>query len=143
MPEFEQLVALDLVQLLGLVAVGLAAGFMAGLLGVGGGILLVPAVVLLFGFDQHVAQGTSLLVIIPSALTGSITHLRTGRLSLRDAAMLAIGGIIGAVVGSAIALSMEDTILRRLFAGFLLISALRILLPKGLIGRNGEPADAN
>ena len=132
----------ELPELLGLMAVGLAAGFMAGLLGVGGGILLVPAMVLLFGFDQHVAQGTSLLVIIPSALTGSITHLRTGRLSLRDAAMLAVGGVIGAVVGSAFALSMEDTILRRLFAGFLLLSALRILLPKGLFRRNREPADA-
>jgi uncharacterized protein len=131
----------ELPELLGLVAVGLAAGFMAGLLGVGGGILLVPAMVLLFGFDQHVAQGTSLLVIIPSALTGSITHLRTGRLSLRDAAMLAVGGVIGAVVGSVFALSMEDTILRRLFAGFLLLSALRILLPKDLFRRNRKPAE--
>lgn len=131
----------QLPELLGLVAVGLAAGFMAGLLGVGGGIVLVPAMVLLFGYDQHVAQGTSLLVIIPSALTGSITHLRNGRLSLRDAAMLAAGGVIGAVIGSIFALSIEDTILRRLFAGFLLLSALRILLPKDLFRRKREPSE--
>ena len=131
----------ELPELLLLVAVGLAAGFMAGLLGVGGGILLVPAMVLLFGFDQHVAQGTSLLVIIPSALTGSITHLRAGRLSLRDAAMLAAGGVIGAVIGSVFALSLEDTLLRRLFAGLLLVTALRILLPRDLFRRNRGAAE--
>lgn len=130
----------QLVELLQLVVVGLAAGFLAGLLGVGGGIVMVPAMVLLFGFDQHVAQGTSLLVIIPAALTGSVTHYRKGRLVLRDAATLAAGGIIGAVIGSVFALSIEETMLRRLFAGFLLVSAFRILLPKDLLrrGSNGS-----
>ena len=126
----------DLIQL---AVIGVAAGFLAGLLGVGGGILMVPAMVLLFGYDQHVAQGTSLLVIIPAALTGSYTHYRNGRLVLRDAAVLAAGGIIGAVVGSVFALSLEDALLRRLFAVFLLISALRILLPEGLFNRGGDP----
>jgi uncharacterized membrane protein YfcA len=118
------------IELAELVVIGLAAGFLAGLLGVGGGILMVPAMVLLLGFDQHVAQGTSLLVIIPAALTGSYTHYRNGRLVLRDAAFLAAGGVIGAVVGSIFALSIDDAVLRRLFAGFLLITGLRILLPK-------------
>jgi uncharacterized membrane protein YfcA len=125
----------QLVELAELVVIGLAAGFLAGLLGVGGGVLMVPAMVLLLGFDQHVAQGTSLLVIIPAALTGSYTHYRNGRLVLRDAAFLAAGGVIGAVVGSVFALSMEDQLLRRLFAGFLLISGVRILLPKDLLTR--------
>jgi uncharacterized membrane protein YfcA len=128
----------QLVELLGLVALGMAAGFLAGLLGVGGGILMVPAMVLLLSYDQHVAQGTSLLVIIPAALTGSLTHYRKGRIVLRDAAMLAFGGVIGAVIGSVFALSIEDTILRRLFAGILLLSALQILLPKDLFGRNRD-----
>lgn len=118
-----------------LALVGVAAGFLAGLLGVGGGIVMVPAMVLLFGFDQHVAQGTSLLVILPAALTGSYTHHRNGRLVLRDASLLATGGIIGAVIGSVFALSLEDVLLRRLFAGFLLLSALRILMPKELFRR--------
>jgi len=124
----------DLVQL---ALIGLAAGFLAGLLGIGGGVLMVPAMVLLLGFDQHVAQGTSLLVIIPAALSGSYTHHRNGRLFLRDAAFLAAGGVIGAVIGSVFALSIEDDILRRLFAGFLLITAARMLLPKDLF-RRGE-----
>lgn len=121
----------ELGQLAGLAILGLTAGFLAGLLGIGGGVLMVPAMVLLFGFDQHVAQGTSLLVIIPAAITGSYTHHRNGRLVLRDAAMLAAGGVIGAVIGSVSALSIGDELLRRLFAVFLLVSAVRILWPRG------------
>ncbi len=125
----------DLVQL---ALIGLAAGFLAGLLGIGGGVLMVPAMVLLLGFDQHVAQGTSLMVVIPAALTGSYTHHRNGRLFLRDAAILAAGGVIGAVIGAVFALSIDDDILRRLFAGFLLVIAVRMLLPKGLFRRESR-----
>jgi len=125
----------DLVQL---ALIGLAAGFLAGLLGIGGGVLMVPAMVLLLGFDQHVAQGTSLMVVIPAALTGSYTHHRNGRLFLRDAAILAAGGVIGAVIGAVFALSIDDDILRRLFAGFLLVIAVRMLLPKGLFRRESK-----
>ncbi|MBA3740211.1 MAG: sulfite exporter TauE/SafE family protein, partial [Chloroflexi bacterium] len=113
-------------------------GFLAGLLGIGGGVLMVPAMVLLLGFDQHVAQGTSLMVVIPAALTGSYTHHRNGRLFLRDAAILAAGGVIGAVIGAVFALSIDDDILRRLFAGFLLVIAVRMLLPKGLFRRESK-----
>lgn len=122
-------------QLAGLAAVGLGAGFLAGLLGIGGGVVMVPAMVILFGFDQHVAQGTSLLVIIPAALTGSFTHHRNGRLVIRDAALLAAGGVIGALIGSVFALSLDDTLLRRLFAAFLVITALRMLLPQSWFRR--------
>ena len=121
----------ELPEILQLLAIGLAAGFLAGLLGIGGGVVLVPAMVLILAFDQHVAQGTSLVVMIPAALTGSYTHHRNGRLVLRDAAWLGAGGILGAVLGSVFALSMEDTLLQRLFAAFLVISAVRILWPKG------------
>ena len=120
--------ALDL---LALGAIGLGAGFAAGLLGVGGGIVMVPALVLVLGFDQHVAQGTSLVVIIPAALAGSVTHYRNGRVSVRDAALLAAGGIGGALVGSISALSVDDTVLRRLFGAFLLVVAAQMVLGRG------------
>ncbi len=122
---------------LALLAIGLSAGFLAGLLGIGGGILIVPALVLLLGFDQHVAQGTSLLVIIPAALAGSLTHYRRGRLVVRDAAMVAAGGIIGAAIGSLSALSIDDQLLQRLFAVVLLVVAARMLLTK----RSPAPTD--
>ncbi|HET9879818.1 MAG TPA: TSUP family transporter [Candidatus Limnocylindria bacterium] len=114
----------------GLLAIGLSAGFLAGLLGIGGGVLLVPAMVLLMGFDQHVAQGTSLVVIIPAALLGSWTNHRNGSLVLRDAAALAAGGILGALVGSLSALGLDDVLLRRLFALLLLVTAARLILSR-------------
>jgi uncharacterized protein len=120
----------DLLTLASLLAIGLAAGFLAGLLGIGGGILIVPALVLLLGFDQHLAQGTSLLVIIPAALAGSWTHYRRGRLDLRAAAFVATGGVVGAAIGSLSALSLDDVLLQRLFALVLIAVAVRMLLPR-------------
>ena len=120
----------DLLTLATLLAIGLAAGFLAGLLGIGGGVLLVPAMVLLLGFDQHVAQGTSLLVIIPAAVIGSWTYHRRGRLVLRDAAFVAAGGILGAAAGSLFALSIDDELLQRLFALLLIVTAIRMAWPR-------------
>jgi uncharacterized protein len=117
-------------EILALLAIGLAAGMLAGLLGVGGGIVMVPAMVLFIGFDQHVAQGTSLLVIIPAAALGSFTHHRHGRLALRDAAALAAGGVLGALVGSVVALSLDEELLQRLFAILILAVAFRMLLTR-------------
>lgn len=111
-----------------LLGIGLSAGLMAGLFGVGGGVIIVPAMVLLAGFDQHVAQGTSLLVIIPSALLGSVTHHRRRRFTFRDAALLAAGGVLGALAGSVTALELDDVLLRRMFALLILFAAARMVL---------------
>jgi len=136
----------DPLTVLTLLAIGLAAGFLAGLLGVGGGILLVPAMVLLLGFGQHVAQGTSLVVIVPAAMIGTWTHYRRGTIRPRDALLVAAGGVVGAAIGSLSALSIDDTLLQRGFAVVLLVVAVRMLLPKrpsaddetALIGRAQE-----
>ena len=125
-------------EILALLAIGLTAGVLAGLLGIGGGLLMVPAMVLITGFDQHVAQGTSLLVIIPAAALGSFTHHRHGRLALRDAAALAVGGVLGALLGSVTALSLDDELLQRLFAVLIIVMAVRMLrTPR----QRPEPAD--
>jgi uncharacterized membrane protein YfcA len=125
-------------EIVALLAIGLTAGLLAGLLGIGGGVVIVPAMVLIIGLDQHVAQGTSLLVIIPAAAFGSFTHHRHGRLALRDAAALAVGGVLGAVLGSVTALSLDDQLLRRLFAVLILAVAGRLLMS----GRSAaEPRD--
>ncbi|MCV0402720.1 MAG: sulfite exporter TauE/SafE family protein [Chloroflexi bacterium] len=110
-----------------LLGIGLGAGVLAGLMGIGGGVVIVPAMVLLAGFDQHVAQGTSLVVIIPSALLGSVTHYRHRRFKLADAGLLAVGGVLGALAGSLTALSLDDELLRRLFALLILAVAARML----------------
>jgi len=128
-------------EILALLAIGLTAGTLAGLLGIGGGLLMVPAMVLITGFDQHVAQGTSLLVIIPAAAFGSFTHHRGGRLALRDAAALAIGGVLGALLGSMTALSLDEDLLRRLFAVLLLLIAARMLMTRSPKAEPAEPAE--
>ena len=130
------------VELVVLAGIGVFAGVLAGLLGIGGGLVMVPAMVLVLGFDQHVAQGTSLLVIIPAALSGSYTHYRNGRVSLRDAAFLAGGGVLGASIGSILALSVDDAVLRKLFAIFLLVVAARMILTRNRGRRETEhPVD--
>jgi uncharacterized protein len=116
-------------EVIALAALGVAAGFLAGLLGVGGGILMVPGMVLLLGADQHVAQGTSLVVIIPAAISGTLAHYRARRFRPRDAVALAAGGIAGAVIGSVTALNLDAEVLRRIFAVFLLLSAIRLAWP--------------
>ena len=114
-----------------LAAIGLVAGVLAGLLAVGGGVVLVPALVLLLGFDQHVAQGTSLVVIVPAALAGSTVNYRRGRFRLLDAALLVAGGLAGAAIGSSMALGLQDASLRRLFAVLLVAFGVQQLLPRG------------
>src|SRR5207253_10397700 len=95
--------------------VGIVAGVLSGLLGIGGGAVMVPAMTLLMGLSQHVAQGTSLLVIIPTAIAWSITHYRTGNIRPPTAAWLAVGGVLGAVAGAALALASSDELLRAVF----------------------------
>jgi uncharacterized protein len=126
-------------EVIALLAIGLTAGLLAGLLGIGGGVIMVPAMVLITAFDQHIAQGTSLLVIIPAAAFGSFTHHRRGRLALRDAGALATGGVVGALLGSMTALSLDEEILRRLFAVLILVVAARMLLTRRRAAEAPDP----
>ena len=107
--------------------VGAVAGVLSGLLGIGGGAVMVPAMTLLMGLTQHMAQGTSLLVIIPTAISGSITHFRMGNIRLETAAWLSGGGIVGAVAGASLALASPDAILRLLFGCYLAFTGARML----------------
>ncbi|MGH2727001.1 MAG: sulfite exporter TauE/SafE family protein [Actinomycetota bacterium] len=114
----------------GLIAVvaGVAAGAYAGLLGVGGGIVMVPAMVLLLDQSQTVAEGTSLLAIVGTALIAARAHQRKRLIIPKWARMLAAGGVGGAALGSflAVALIDDEDLLRRIFGAFLLVVAVRI-----------------
>ena len=118
--------------ILGIVIIGLAAGTISGLFGIGGGALLVPAMVLLLGFQQHLAQGTSLMVIIPTTALGAYTHYRNGFTRARAAAALAVGGIVGALIGSHGALAIDTQTLRTIFVLYLIFTGLRMSLPAGM-----------
>lgn len=112
----------------GLVVLGLVAGALAASLGIGGGVIFVPALVVLFAFDQHIAQGTSLAVILPTAVVGTITHARAGRIDWRLVAVLAVTGFVGGLVGSQSALAIDETILQRMFAVLLVLIAVRMIV---------------
>ena len=107
--------------------VGALAGVLSGLLGIGGGAIMIPAMTLLMGLSQHVAQGTSLLVIIPTAISGSITHFRMGNIRLKTAGWLSVGGVVGAVAGASLALASPDQLLRLLFGGYLTFTGLQMM----------------
>lgn len=106
---------------------GVVAGSLSALMGVGGGIIMVPGMVLLLGFTQHLAEGTSLLIIIPTALLGAARHSRHGYTDWRLGLSLGLGGIAGAAAGATLALSLDAELLQRLFAVFLLVTGAHLL----------------
>ncbi|MBT3293981.1 MAG: sulfite exporter TauE/SafE family protein [Verrucomicrobia bacterium] len=114
-----------------LIALGLAAGLLSAMLGVGSGILLVPALVLIIGLPQKSAQGTALAVMVPMALVGAARYAANPNIdiSFMRVALLSAGAIVGALIGAAIAARVPGIVLRRIFAAFLLIVAVRMMLP--------------
>lgn len=115
---------------LGIGAIGLAGGFVSGLFGVGGGVLFVPLLVLLLNVDIHLAIGTSLAAIIPTALTGALRHFSAHAIDFRIAFLMALFAIIGAWLGAGISLRMEVVLLRKLYALFLFFLALRLFFER-------------
>jgi uncharacterized membrane protein YfcA len=107
------------------IVLGLAAGVLAGMFGVGGGILFVPTLVAL-GLDHHDATGTSLLAIIPTALVGTWRQSRYGNVRWRGALVIGLAAAVAAQGGVALAEALSDATLRRLFAGLLVLVAVQI-----------------
>ena len=117
------------------IAAGVVAGAYAGLLGVGGGIVMVPAMVLLLDQPQRVAEGTSLLAIVGTSFIAARAHRRSGLVLPRWARLLAGGGVAGAVAGSVVAIALidDEDLLRKIFGVFLLLMAVRVV-----VRRSGE-----
>jgi uncharacterized membrane protein YfcA len=104
---------------------GLAAGVLVGLLGIGGGVVLVPALVYVLHMDQHLAQGTSLFVLLPPIGLGALRqYWKEGQVDLRAGILCAVGMFAGAYGGSLIAVPMSSTHLKGLFGVFLIVAAL-------------------
>jgi uncharacterized membrane protein YfcA len=116
-----------IVFVIALVAFGVVTGAASGLLGVGGGTLMVPFLTLAAGLSQHAAEATSLLVVLPTAIVGSLVLRQRGvgdlGLALRFGALGAVGGIVGALL----ALALPGNVLRIVFACFLLLVSVRLV----------------
>ncbi len=110
-----------------LIAAGVASGALAGLLGVGGGVFMVPLLVLVAGLDQHEAAATSLCVIVPTALVASRVLAKRGIGDITRSLALGVVGALGAVGGVLLALALPEDTLRIIFAAFLAAVGLRLL----------------
>ncbi len=104
-----------------LLLLGLVTGFLSGLLGIGGGIIIIPALVLGLGYSQHAAQGISLVLIIPAVLSGLITYHRKGLVDYRMAGLLSIGSIVGASFGANFVQYIPGLILEKIFGAVLVL----------------------
>ena len=109
--------------------IGLVAGVVSGLFGIGGAIVIVPALVLLLKLPQHVANGTSLAaLLLPVGLLGTLEYYRRGQVNVGYAAIIAAGLFVGALVGAQIAGAFSDATLRRAFGALLLVVAGKLLI---------------
>jgi hypothetical protein len=117
----------DLVLVLIAFGIGLLSGFFGGVAGIGGGIVIVPATVLLLGISQHAAQGTSLLAIILTSIAATIVNRKNRRVDLKDAVIVGVGGVAGSVLASQVALGVDGDLLSALFGGFAVLIAIRTL----------------
>ena len=117
----------ELVLVLIAFGIGLISGFFGGVAGIGGGIVIVPATVLLLGISQHAAQGTSLLAIILTSVAATIVNRKNRRVDLKDALVVGTGGVFASVFASQVALGVDGRILSALFGGLAVLIALRTL----------------
>ena len=120
---------MKLLQTLGLSAlIGVVAGTMSGLFGVGGGVVMVPLMVMAFGTEQHVAQGTSLAAMIPVAIAGVFRYSAKGQVNWTSALGLAVGGIAGAyLVGAPAAQALKADYLQKLFGVLMVVVGLALV----------------
>jgi len=117
--------------LLLLLAIGIVTGIMAGILGIGGALIMVPALVFIMGFSQYMAQGTSLAVMLPPiGIIAAYNYWKAGQVNLKFAIILAVAFIIGSYFGSKLALTLPQPVLKKIFGILLLVVAARMLLSK-------------
>ncbi|HEY5192332.1 MAG TPA: sulfite exporter TauE/SafE family protein [Solirubrobacteraceae bacterium] len=123
--------------MIGAIAIGLCAGVVAGLLGVGGGVLFVPGLVILLGLGQHQAEATSLLAIVPVAIVGTIKQDGYGNVRRKDALLMGLLSIAGAAAGVALANALSGAVLRDGFALLMVLVAAQLV--RRALGEQSNP----
>jgi uncharacterized membrane protein YfcA len=122
---------MSVTMLLLLLAIGIVTGIMAGMLGIGGALIMIPALVYMMGLSQHMAQGTSLAVMLPPiGILAAFNYWKVGQVNIKFALILAAAFIIGSYFGSKLALTLPQPVLKKIFGILLLVVAARMLLSK-------------
>jgi uncharacterized membrane protein YfcA len=110
------------------ILIGIAAGFLSGMVGVGGGLIIVPSLVFFLGFSQHSAQGTSLgLILLPVGILAVWEYYRQGHVDIVVVGVLAVGFLIGSLYGSKFALSLPQETLKKIFAVLMIVIAVKMI----------------
>ena len=124
--------AMTILFFFGLLFLGLIAGSFSGLIGIGGGVIIVPALVLIFGFSQQVAQGTTLALLVPPiGLLAVADYYKKGYVDIKAAIIIAIGFIIGSALGAKFAINLSEQTLRRIFSTVVVVIGIRMFFFKG------------
>ena len=111
-----------------IVLLGLVAGMLSGLVGIGGGIIIVPALVIFLGFSQHEAMGTSLgLLLLPAGILASVNYYKQGYIDIKVVLFLFVGFVVGGYLGSKFSLSLSEIVVKRIFAVLMILVASKML----------------
>jgi len=114
-----------------LIFIGLVAGLLSGIIGIGGGLIMIPLLIILLGLDQHTAQGTSLAVMLPPiGILAAMNYYKSGNLNWEYALIIASTFIVGGYFGSKIALQLSPQVLRKVFGVIMLVASLKMIFSK-------------
>ncbi len=117
--------------LISLILIGLLAGFFSGTLGIGGSVVMIPLMILWVNFSQHEAQGTSLAVLaVPVTLLAAYNYYQEGYVNWKYAIIIAVTFVIGGYLGSKLAISINQTLLKKIFGGVILLVAIKMIFGK-------------
>lgn len=117
-----------MIELLLYLLLGLGVGMLSGLIGIGGGVLITPALIYLFGFSQHDAQGTTLALLVPPiGLLGAWTYFEQGYVDVKVAALICLGFVFGGLIGAKFAVDLPEQFLRRIFGVAMILVGLKMV----------------
>lgn len=113
------------------IVLGITAGILSGLIGIGGGVIIVPALIFIFGFSQHLAQGTTLALMVPPiGILAAWMYYRQGYVDLYAALFICIGFIVGSMLGAKLATHLSNIMLERIFGVALLVISLKMIFTR-------------
>ena len=122
---------MDLSTVLILALIGLLAGTLGGMVGLGGGLIIVPAMIYFMGADQKTAQGTSIAIMLPPiGLFAAMNYYKAGYINVKYAAIIALTFLVGGYFGSRLAIALPEAVVKKVFAGLMIITAVKMIFTK-------------